>query len=276
MSDKKQRLFVGILGIIGSLAALGMGKYFLYSTDLLTKPEYTVGLEGLWDMFFMIPMAISLIVGGVLELIAVSKIRNNTRGATSYFYLSLVFIAVPSLFILLLVIISVPSHVIAAGVIYAAAFLALVLSPIIAAKLTKNLTREISSETANINKHFNYRKLAGRLGTITEIILFLSPFYFSGPNQNRGVGSGVLLGLIAFLIALFGIIEIYPLKNIKKGAVSFIISGSMLLLTTPASTIDITLLIIISFLFIGAGFVGLQESLTSRLPNREISKTPTF
>ena len=251
-----------------------MGKYFLYSTDLLTKPEYTVGLEGLWDMFFMIPMAISLIVGGVLELIAVSKIRNNTRGAASFFYLSLSFIAIPSLFVLL-GIISNPSHVIA-GVIYAAAFLALVLSPIIAAKLTKNLTREISSETANINKHFNYRKLAGRLGTIAEIILFLSPFYFSSQNQNRGVGSGALLGLVAFLIALFGIIEIYPLKNIKKGAVSFIISGSMLLLTTPASTIDITLLIIISFLFIGAGFVGLQESLTSRLPNREISKTPTF
>jgi len=76
--SKNTKLFATTLGVIGSLSALGLAKFFLYNSALVTE-EGTAGLEGLFDFLFMFPGAISLTIGGILGLVSCAKLQNNRK-----------------------------------------------------------------------------------------------------------------------------------------------------------------------------------------------------
>lgn len=82
------------LGIIGSLSVLGLAKFWLYNSLIVTYGE-GAELGGLADLIITFPGAIALIVGSILGFIAISRIKDNPKNSSSYFHLMIFFIILP-------------------------------------------------------------------------------------------------------------------------------------------------------------------------------------
>ena len=256
---KNTKLFATTLGVIGSLSALGLAKFFLYNSFLVTE-KGTVGLEGLFDFFFVFPGAISLIIGGILGLVSCAKLQNNRpKEALSLFHPSLGFVLVPALLICIL------SHTIISVAI--TSILCLILAIIFTRKTSKEITNINASETEE--KKLFFEKLLKRMSIIGSFILFLSFFlYFPSRIENGGIGrGGFFMSFLALLMTLFGLTEVF-VKNYRRAAIIFLIIGIMLFLITPAHPIDIIILLIIFFIFIGIGLIGLSGILKHNPPKK--------
>lgn len=236
------------LGIIGSLSVLGLAKFWLYNSLIVTYGE-GAELGGLADLIITFPGAIALIVGSILGFIAISRIKDNPKNSSSYFHLMIFFIILPvfiSCFFLDIIILLVAA--------------VSILCPVVATFLIKNLSQKDSQNFENQKEKYFYMrmmKMISRLGII--MFLLSSIFYFPGHLEKEGIGNGgFFLVFLSFLLIIVALTELYLVKNYRKAGVLFLVIASMLFLITPAHPIDITLLLIMFCLFISAGLLGLH------------------